>query len=233
MKSLLSVLLAAFVFGSCASVDAQPRPGVRIVILGSSTAEGAGPGDVNNSWVQRFREDCTRQVEGCQVINLARGGYSTYRVLPDDHAVPDNLPGPDRGRNISEALRLAPDAIIINLPSNDAAYGISVDDQLRNYEVVMSRAREAAVPVWITTTQPRNMEDHRRQAQLAMRDSTLARWPEHAIDFWTSFADSDARVAADMDSGDGVHLNDAAHELMFERIREHDIAVRAMRTVKQ
>jgi lysophospholipase L1-like esterase len=217
------VLLVIVLLTGCGSADAQPDAGVRIVVLGSSTAEGAGPRDINQSWAQLYREHCASQVEGCRVINLARGGYSTHRLLPDDHTVADTLPQPDRGRNISEALRLRPDAILINLPSNDAAYGISVDEQLRNYDVIMQTAQDAGVPVWVTTTQPRNMESVRRDAQIAMRDSTFARWPDHVIDFWTGLATEDGRVLTEMDSGDGIHLNETAHRLMFERVREIDV----------
>lgn len=235
---MIRLLVTVFCFAIIGSVvafdaEAQTRPGVRIVVLGSSTAEGAGASDINNSWVQRFREHCRQEVEGCQVINLARGGYTTYRLLPDETAVPPELPQPDRGRNISEALRLQPDGLIINLPSNDASYGISVEDQLANYDVILAQAREAAVPVWITTTQPRNLDDEKRGRLMAMRDTTHARWPEHAVDFWTTIAAADGTIAAEYDSGDGIHLNDSGHAILFDRIREHDIPTSVLRTVKR
>jgi lysophospholipase L1-like esterase len=233
MKTFNLALILILVSAACSGVEAQPRPGVRVVVLGSSTAQGAGPSDVNLSWVQRFREHCAEVVEGCQVINLARGGYATPNVLPTDHAPRDGRSRPDAGRNISEALRLQPDAIIINLPSNDAAYGIPVEEQLANYELIMERAREASVPVWITTTQPRNMSAEQREALLVMRDSTHSRWPEQTIDFWTGLATDDGHVVPAMDSGDGIHLNAAAHRIMFERVREHGIPMKALRTVKR
>lgn len=235
MKRFLVPLLSCIIISASFGTDvlAQTRPGIRIVVLGSSTSEGAGASNINHAWVQRFREYCREEVEGCQVINLARGGYSTYRLLPDEAEVSADRPQPDRGRNISEALRLRPDGIIINLPSNDAANGFEVEEQIDNYDTILAAAREAAVPVWITTTQPRNLDDDGRSLLTQMRDSTYARWGDDVIDFWTGLATDDGRLHPDYDVGDGIHLNDAGHALIFDRVREQDIPQRVLGTVKR
>ncbi len=189
-----------------------------IVVLGSSTAEGVGPRDRNNAWVNRFRAYVQTLNAGNQVSNLARGGYTTYHILPDGATPPAGRPAPDRERNITKALSLKPDGIIINLPSNDAASGYSVTEQLANYETVLARARSQGVPVWITTTQPRNLSAAQRQNLMAMRDSTFARYGSRAIDFWSGIANADGTVNPSYDSGDGIHLNDAAHQILFDRV---------------
>jgi hypothetical protein len=138
--------------------------------------------------------------------------------MPDGNAPPAGRPSPDRERNITKALSLKPTAIIINLPSNDATSGYSVQEQLANYSAVLARANAQKVPVWITTTQPRNLSDAQRQNLMAMRDSTFARFGDKAIDFWTDIAEANGRIKSIYDSGDGIHLNDAAHGILFDRV---------------
>jgi len=198
---------------------AQTTPGaLHIVVLGSSTAEGIGPQDRNNAWVNRYRTFLQTLTPGNLVSNLAKSGYTTYHIMPDGFTPPAGRPTPDRERNITKALSLKPAAIIINLPSNDVASGYSLREQLANYDSVLARARAQGVPVWITTTQPRNLSLAQRQNLMAMRDSTLARWREKAIDFWNGLANPDGTINPIYDSGDGIHLNDAAHGILFNRV---------------
>ena len=79
-------------------------------------------------------------------------------------------------------------------------------------------ARAAGVPVYVTTPQPRNFDDAAVAIQRELLDSTLARFGSRAIDFWTPFVDSSGRVDPAFDSGDGVHLNDAAHRIMWQQV---------------
>jgi lysophospholipase L1-like esterase len=116
------------------------------------------------------------------------------------------------------ALHLDPSAIIINLPSNDASYGYSVEEQLANYDSLVTLAARRDVPVWITTTQPRNLPEQGRQNLMAMKDSTRSRFGDKAIDFWTDLAREDGTIDSSYDCGDGVHLNDRAHRILFHRM---------------
>ncbi|MCA9733225.1 MAG: T9SS type A sorting domain-containing protein [Deferribacteres bacterium] len=191
---------------------------VEIVVLGSSTAEGTGPVDWNNAWVNLYRDALKTQNIYHQVHNLAKGGYTTYQLLPTGTAVPGGRPTPDTQRNITKALALSPDAIIINLPSNDAAYGYSLQEQLANYTKIVDQAQSAGVPLWITTTQPRNLDAAGRQALMDMRDSTFTRYGKYAVDFWTVLALPDGTIDPIFDSGDHIHLNDSAHKILFARV---------------
>ena len=191
----------------------------RVVVLGSSTAAGTGPSTQDSAWVWRLRRSLARNDNRIEVVNLARGGYNTYKLLPDDGTVPPDINETiDSARNISAALALDPQVIIINLPSNDAARGYSVAQQLENYRQILDPARAAGVPVYVTTPQPRNFDDAAVAIQRELLDSTLARFGSRAIDFWTPFVDSSGRVDPAFDSGDGVHLNDAAHRIMWQQV---------------
>lgn len=183
---------------------------VVIVILGSSTAEGTGPSNIENAWVSRFSGYLKKLNPRIKVINLARGGFTTTDILPGGH--------PEK--NISKALSLNPDVLIVNLPSNDAAQGRGVGEQLINYREILGNIQKD-IPVWITTPQPRNFEKSKVQIQKDMVDGTYATFDdEFIIDLWTCFADENGQLKSEYDSGDGIHMNDEAHLLIFNRVLE-------------
>ncbi len=196
----------------------QSQRPITVVVLGSSTAAGSGPRDIANSWVNRYLAYAESLNADNRVINLAKGGYTTYHLMPRDDVPPAGRPRPDPCRCITMALHLNPAAIVVNMPSNDAAYGYSVEEQLANYDNLLALAARRNVPVWITTTQPRNLTAEGRANLMAMRDSTYARFGERAIDFWTGLAQPDGTIDQNFDCGDGVHLNDQAHRVLFQRV---------------
>ena len=189
---------------------------IKIVVLGSSTAAGTGPTHPDSAWVNRFRAYVQTIWQGSDVINLAVGGYSTYHIMPDNFLPPPSRPKPNPEHNITKALSYNPTAIIINLPSNDADYGYSVSEQLENYDTIKSLTLSHGIPLWVATTQPRNLPLAGRQNLIEMRDSTFAQF-ENPINFWTGLAEEDGNIKPQYNSGDGVHLNDAAHRILFER----------------
>jgi lysophospholipase L1-like esterase len=209
------------------SAAARPPPAacrpVHIVVLGSSTAEGTGPADGANTWVARYRRDLETADAGHRLTNLARGGYNTFRLLPAGRGGDGEPFLPDAERNVERALALGADAIVINLPSNDVNLGVPVSDQLANYDTILGRAESAGVPVWIATAQPRDFDAGKRRSLLAMRDSTMARFGERAIDFFSDIGRPDGTISIPFSAGDGIHLNDAAHAVLFSRVADAGI----------
>ncbi len=205
----------------CGGEDAEVERGPpRITVLGSSTAFGVGPKDASNSWVERYRVHLEAERPGAELVNLAFPGFTTYAVQPSDFEPPSDRTIPAVGKNITAALETRPTAIVVNLPSNDQDRGYSQAEQVENFDRVVAAAAEAKVPIWIATTQPRNFKDDQDRSALAqMRDVITQRYAPRTIDFWTPIADSDGRVLAAYDSGDGVHINDAGHALLFEQVR--------------
>ncbi len=190
-----------------------------IVVIGSSTAEGVGASIPDSAWVNRFRNERASDTR-FEVINLARGGYTTYHLLPTGSPIPGGINiTVDTERNITKALSFDPFAIIINLPSNDAANNFPVADQMANFRLMTDAAEAMDVPVWVCTTQPRNFNvASLRAMQMEVRDSILAIYGEKAIDFWDGLADPDGFILPPVNSGDGVHLNDAGHKILYERV---------------
>lgn len=218
----LPCLLIVMILAGCkveeVDLGGTRKSPVTIVVLGSSTAAGTGPGHITNAWVNRYLA-CVEDINpDNRVINLAKGGYTTYHMMPRGYVPPEHRPGPDPCRCITMALLLDPSAIIINLPSNDDAYGYGITEQLSNYDQILALAGDGEVPVWITTTQPRNLSQEQRENLMAMRDSTFSRFGDRAIDFWTGLARSDGTIDPAYDCGDGVHLNDAGHKILFDRV---------------
>ena len=204
------------------SVDARPT----LVVIGSSTAEGAGPRSQDSTWVNRLRAHVAPA--GVQVVNLARGGYTTYHLVPTGTAPVAGRPEPDMERNVTAALARRPVALVLNLASNDTAYGYDAAEQEANYAAITAAADAAGVPVWVTTPQPRNLDAAGRATQAALRDWVRATYGARAVDFWTGFALPDGGLDPRWDSGDALHLNDAAHGVFFGRVRDSGVVERAV-----
>jgi lysophospholipase L1-like esterase len=213
---------------SLLAMSRQPMPGDAaddtrlIVVLGSSTAEGVGPIKSDNTWVNRFRVRLRAVDERYDVLNLARGGYTTYRIIPESVSSSElsreGRPAVDPLRNIDAALSRNPVAIIVNMPSNDAASGFSVEEQMRNFEFVATAAESAGVPMWITTPLPRDLDELGRRAQFELKDALYQRFGDRVIDFWEPFATEDGDQKPEWDSGDNLHYNDAAHKVMADAV---------------
>ncbi len=190
-----------------------------IVVLGSSTADGAGATSVEFSWAGLYRTHLQELNPEAVVINLAAAGYSTYKILPTGHVTPPDRPAPDPNRNITKALTYEPWAIIVNLPSNDVAYAYSIAEQMTNYETVNTLAVTDGVQIWFSTAQPRNFPTQAQRDELfAMTDATLTVFGDYAIDFWNGLADPAGMILPQYDAGDGIHLNDAGHALIYSRV---------------
>lgn len=225
MKSLLSTLfLLLFSSWMIAQSPCLSSSNFNIVVLGSSTAAGAGPSSPDSTWVNRFTAYVQDINPANQVFNLAVGGYNTYRIMPTGFVPPASRPNPDVNANITEAINLGADAIIVNMPSNDVASNYTTQEQLFNLDTIVQIADANNIPIWICTTQPRNFSDPLKlQQQWDIKDSIYLYFNPYAIDFWTSFALPDHSLDPYYDSGDGVHMNDPAHALMFDRVVQASI----------
>lgn len=191
----------------------------KIVVLGSSTAMGSGATPIDSAWVNKYRRYARSKNTQTTVTNLALSGFTTYHILcPNGFVPPANRPAPDTAHNITKALSYAPDLIIISLPSNDAQKNFPLSEQQANYERTMALTDALHIPVWVTTTQPRNaMNSSQMNLLTSMRDWTYQRFGEKAIDFWTGLANPDGTVN-ELYNVDGVHVNNDGHHLLYTRV---------------
>lgn len=222
--SILLLIFTGLIKAQPALPDCAEQQPVRIVVIGSSTAAGSGASSAETSWVGRYRAYLKSIHPENEVINIARGGYTTYHLMETGFVTPTGRHAVDTARNISKAIAYQPDAIIINLPSNDMAYGVSVGVQLSNFEVMRKEAELHNIPVWICSAQPRNFRDsERRNGQWELHQALMKRYKKQAIDFWTKVSTPEHRVRQQLDAGDGVHLNDKGHELLYKRVRSSNL----------
>jgi lysophospholipase L1-like esterase len=152
------------------------------------------------------------------VLNLAKGGYTTYHLMPGNFRAPEGRPIPDNFRNISRALRGNPLAVLINLPSNDRASGFSVEEQISNYRAMVALLDERGIPYRITTPGPRDLDEAGLRDQRRLKDELEAAFPGKILDFWTDIVQPDGRINPRYDSGDRLHVNDAAHGVYARRV---------------
>jgi lysophospholipase L1-like esterase len=204
-----------------AAQPAEPPRGVHIVVLGSSTAAGAGLRDPETSWPRRYAAFLATR--GSKLTNLAVSGYSTYQIQPTGTASSPGRPEVDPAHNITAALALHPDAIIVNLPSNDAAMGVPVADSLANIQVVATQARAAHVQLWVTTSQPRALPPEQIRLIVEYRDRIEHDYGNHALDFFTPLAAPDGTPRAELNQGDGIHPNAEGHRVLFELVKAADL----------
>src|SRR5436305_14995707 len=108
----------------CLLLSAQALAQKKIVILGSSTAAGNGASTYDSSWARRlyfeFNKNTSDGVDTI-IVNLAYPGFVTYQAMPTDFVLPANRVScpQDTARNVTTALSLSTDIIIIRISSND------------------------------------------------------------------------------------------------------------------
>ncbi|MBC7534762.1 MAG: SGNH/GDSL hydrolase family protein [Ferruginibacter sp.] len=196
----------------------------KIAVLGSSTAFGTGATAYDSSWVGKFTAYLKRKNISNDIYNLGIPGFTTYQNLcPTGFVAPGGRPSSNSSYNITAALNLHPDAIIINMPSNDAANNYTVTEQQANFERAVYLADSANTPIWVCTTQPRNNMTAAQVSNLTtMRDWIFTRFGDKAVDFWTTIANGDGSLAPFYDF-DYVHVNDEGHNLFYNRIKAETI----------
>ncbi|MFO1297377.1 MAG: SGNH/GDSL hydrolase family protein [Rubrivivax sp.] len=156
---------------------------------------------------------------GVTVRNLAIGGTTTYDGLATGTPLVAGRPAPNTGGNVTAALAYAPKLIIVAYPTNDTANGYSVAEQVQNILAIRATAAANGAAVLVQGTQPRNLSDAQR-ALLAQVDASLASSIGACfVEVRSAVAAADGRIAAAYDAGDGVHLNDAGHALIYARIK--------------
>ncbi len=193
------------------------RP-LRIVVIGSSTAEGVGAYPPQMSWANRFRIYLKALHPDSELINLGRGGLQTFHLVPSEHSAAPGRPRPDSERNITRALAFRPDAVIVQAPSNDAAANYGPAEQLVNFDLILAAGMTAGVPVWFCAPQPRQFAPEQVRIQVELRQAMRLRYGHLLIDAWEALATPEGLLRPECDSGDGAHLNNRGHARLLERV---------------
>jgi acyl-CoA thioesterase I len=156
---------------------------------------------------------------GDRVDNRARSGATTYAALPAAQDRPAGRPATQPTQDVALALETNPRVLVLAFPSNDALLGFTPAETVANLLVMRDAGRSRGVAVVMLSSQPR--DDASASANSAMQASDTALVAEFGACFVTVrdvLADPPGRIAPRYAFGDGVHLNDAGHRLVFERV---------------
>ena len=216
MRRRLALAAAASLLVACgggSTADAQPSAWA---VLGSSTAAGVGatPG---KGWVALLSASAASR--GAQVRNFSRSGSVTYHALPAAAARPGARPATDPAQDIDGVMLGRPTLVILAFPSNDAVAGYPATETVANLLAIRQRALDGGAAVWVQSSQPRDTATVTQRAAMRDSDAALAQsLGKCFVNVQSLLADSQGDIAAAYAAGDGVHLNDAGHALIFERV---------------
>lgn len=188
----------------------------RVVCIGSSTMAGylASAGftlfDRINAW---FGSNTTTPF----VTNLAVAGYYSDKLMPTG-----SNPSVDIAKNITKALSLNPDIIICSLPSNDVPIN-SNQQFLNNLRIIKQAAIDQGVVFIMIGMQPRTSYSAAQQQQAyemnLLMKTEFGRWFVDVMDLTRDVTASTLGVIrSDLSGGDGVHLNNAGHGIIFNEL---------------
>jgi acyl-CoA thioesterase I len=210
------LLFSACGGGGAAEPPAEPPTQPRWTVLGSSTAAGVGA-SAGQSWTARLAE--ALRLRGVQLDNRARSGATTYQALPAAEPRAPTRPATDPAQDAATALATRPAALLLAFPSNDALLGYSAAETTANLLRLRELARQQGVAVIVLSSQPR--DDAGAPAREALRATDAALAAELGpcfVDVREALSDGSGRIAPAYAAGDGVHLNNAGHGLVFERL---------------
>ncbi len=199
----------------------QTKKSVKIVILGSSTAQGIGVSSYKESWAFLYNDYLHFLDSRISITNLAVAGFTTYYVLPNGSTLPSNITYKvDTLHNITAALNLHPDLIIINLPSNDTSSGYSADTQISNYKSIKMEADKTKTPLFFCSPQPNYYNQSGNSTQLSVFKMMIDSFGiNNVIDYWNPLVDTNTNHLKDIyDSGDHTHPNFLGHNALFQSI---------------
>jgi hypothetical protein len=154
-------------------------------------------------------------------VNLGTGSFTSYHLLPTGTTNPTGRPAVSSTKNITAALNLAPDIIIVNLMSNDQNNSYTNKEFVDNCVTLKNVAEAAGVSIFFTSTAPRTFASGTSKALL--RDAVplmkSALGAARVIDIFDLLREpntvADIRVAYRV-AGDDVHYNDAGHDVIFK-----------------
>lgn len=186
-------------------------------VIGSSTAAGVGA-TPSHGWVDLLRAQYAAR--GVTVVDLAMGGSVSYQGVPTATPLTAGRPAPDPLHNVDAALARAPNLVIASYPSNDVAAGYSADETVANVLAIRADALGHGVAVLVTSTQPvRAVPTAPQAATAALIDSRLAAaFGGCFVDVRSALVTAQNTLDPRYDSGDGQHLNDAGHAVVFQRV---------------
>jgi lysophospholipase L1-like esterase len=131
-----------------------------------------------------------------------------------------NAGGADRVTNVlnrkDELIRLSPDKFLLSIGSNDIRFGSSLAQLQANYDSLVRILQATGASVYHIVL-PEDYTKPLGVNLLAFKNWVAATYPANYINVWDSLATSNL-LKGIYDTGDGVHLNQAANDKIYEAI---------------
>lgn len=195
----------------------------RIAILGSSTAAGFGVSIGDSAWVSRLKTQVLKDGKSVEFSNLSLPATTLYNVLPSGLKF-SGRPVCDTSRNINKALAFNPTFVLINFPTNDIANGFTDEEIMRNYAIITDMLDSVKIPYLILGSQPRNFSDPTLRERLkSQNDRLVMRYGIKIDDFLEQLSAPTYFIKDIYSNGDGIHLNNQGHKLIFNTIYNNKV----------
>lgn len=199
---------------------ADLRPLLRtVVIIGSSTAAGTGASSPAASWAGQVSAAAVQRCPQTRIVNLAVGGYTTWQGMPAAASRLAGRPPSDPAHNVEAAVALHPDLVMILFPSNDAASKFPLSETLANQTALRDSVRAAGATDMIIGPFPRSFAGADQIGLMTgLRDQLPAIGAPRYVALWDALAATDSSVQTQYAAGDGIHLNDAGHAVLAQKV---------------
>jgi len=199
------------------SINQLPQKHLTIVILGSSTAVGIGSTEPKYSWAGLLETKVLKDGKDINFVNLAVSGYNTFQILPTGFPVKNIRPFPDALNNITAAISLNPDLVIINMPTNDISLNFSDEEILANYKTIIDLLEKKNIGYIITGTQPRDFPSTEVRNRLKiLNDKLLITFPGNVVNYLAKLSKAGWYIADYYSTGDSAHLNNRGHRIIYQ-----------------
>ena len=217
-RALLAVLTALVALTGCGGGGSASGSTDTWVVLGSSTAAGAGATSPGLAWAARLQAEAS--AAGAAIDNRARSGTVTWQAMPAGATRPAGRPATIASMDIDAVLATRPALLVLAFPTNDTLQGYPAEETVANLGALRRRALDAGTAVVVLSTQPRNDASTSRRATFRAIDAAMATEAGACfVAVRTALEDDSGGLSTGFDSGDGVHPNDAGHALIHERLR--------------
>lgn len=196
---------------------------VKIVVIGSEI-NAADIQDKEPMWIKKYRSYLRSFNSDNEIINLTRNGINSYQIVPTRSTSPYGRPKADPAYNISKAISLKPDAIIVNLEYNDILENFQANEQIINIMLIASEANRENIPIWVNTPKPLiNNSNIQTKDVIKIKDLIKQRFNPFVVNFWDDLADDKGTIKNELLNEDGVTFNDNGQKKMLEKLVAADI----------
>jgi lysophospholipase L1-like esterase len=202
----------------------------KIAAIGSSTVSGEGAIPRDSCWLNLHQLYLTGLGLPVTTLNLGWSGTSSFNGLPSSMGPGGEATSeltsrqPFLDHNITAALAINPAVVFIAYPSNDLVLNYTMTEYLRNLRIIVDSVRAAGKIAYVATSQPRNdVGPAIRALQVIAKDSILAEFPGFTFNFWDPLADPVTLGFKAGLTGDGIHPNNAGHQLLFQVVKNTNV----------